>query len=87
MVGVERAALTHLDAPALSSIAGGPIAIRPVDRDLAPEAALYRVRLSTATPAPSIELRGTIHIDAPGVSLLGHLWSSVLGVVLREGGM
>ena len=87
VVGVERTALSHLDAPALSSTAGGPIAVRPGDRNLTPEAALYRVRLVTTIPAPSVALHGTVHIEAAGASFFGHLWRSVLGVVLRESGM
>jgi putative peptide zinc metalloprotease protein len=87
VVAVERTALLHLDAPALASIAGGPIAIRAGDRDLTPEQAVYRVRLATRVPASRLRLSGTIHIDAPGASLVGHLWRTILGVLLRESGM
>lgn len=87
VIGVERTSLLQLDAPALASTNGGPIAIRPGDRNLTPEHALYRVRLTTDIPAPDLELRGTIHIDAPGTSLVARLGRSILGVLLRESGM
>ncbi|WP_165498242.1 HlyD family efflux transporter periplasmic adaptor subunit [Siculibacillus lacustris] len=84
---IERVAVRHLDAPSLASFGGGPIAVRPGDRELTPTQALYRVRLTADEPAPAIELRGTIHIAAAAASPVSRFWRAVAGIVLRESGM
>jgi len=84
---IERIAIRHLDALSLSSPAGGPIAVRPGDRTLTPEAALYRVRLSTGENLPDRELTGTVHLDAAGASLIGGLWRTVINQLVRESGL
>jgi putative peptide zinc metalloprotease protein len=87
ITAVERTAIRHLDALPLSSLAGGPIALRPGDKTLTPEAALYRVRLDTAELFPLQEVTGTLHLDATGASALGTLWRNAVTLLVREGGV
>jgi len=87
VTAIERTALHQLDVPSLASVAGGPIAVRPGDRTLTPEKALYRVRLTTTEPPPAQELVGTMHIDAAGATLVARAWRSTLGILVRESGM
>jgi len=87
ITAVERTAIRHLDALPLSSLAGGPIALRPGDKTLTPEAALYRVRLDTAELLPLQEVTGTLHLDATGASALGTLWRNAVTLLVREGGV
>lgn len=85
ITGIERTAVRHLDAIPLSSMAGGPIAVRAGDRTMTPEGALYRVRLATNEKQPHQELTGTIQLDASASSLIGSLWRRVVSLLVREG--
>ena len=87
VTAIERTALRRLDAASLSSVAGGPIAVRPGDRSLTPERALYRVRLTTLLPAPTQELTGTVHIDTAAASPLAGIWRSAVAALVKEAGM
>ncbi len=87
-VGIlERTAVRILDAPAIAADSGGTVPVRLTDRGLVPQRAVYRVRLDTATPAPRLELRGTVRISAERTSPLSGIWRSALAVLVRETGM
>ncbi len=88
LVSVDRTASSSLNKPYLASLYGGPIAVRPAEKALIPEQALYRVKLHTRDnlPPPIMEMRGSVHVTAPVQSLVAGLWNSIAIVLVRESG-
>lgn len=89
VVSIGRTALRSLNKPYLASLYGGPVAVRPTEKLLVPEQALYRVnlRILNNLSPPAMEMRGSVHVDAPAESLASGLWRSIAIDFLRESGM
>lgn len=90
---VDRVNLTEIDEPSLASNYGGPVATRVDNRNgqaiLQPVASTYRIRLDHCSPtlAPTLRVRGVVHLDAKGRSLLAHGLSRALRTIWREAGL
>ncbi|MEO5378208.1 MAG: peptidase M50 [Magnetococcus sp. DMHC-6] len=83
---MDVSGVSQLDEPLLSSLTGGPIAVK-MQKDLpVPEAALFRVRLQADAVSDwsPLRLRGTLHLEADPQSLLERWTQTVLMVLVRE---
>ena len=93
---VAEAAAARLDIPALSSLAGGPVAARPAPepgshaRDAmpgaAPEDAVFPVRFALRSAAPRRVTRGAVLVDGERESLAGASLRQLARVLRRESG-
>ncbi|MCJ9429443.1 HlyD family efflux transporter periplasmic adaptor subunit [Kordiimonas marina] len=88
---IDKIGASTLEAPALASIFGGPLAARRTEHGrLVPVDAVYRVTghidVSTAPmAAPFAQARrGTLKLDASAQSLLVRAYQSVVAALLRE---
>ena len=85
---IDKGATLLLPDPELASWYGGGIAVRGNKSGLAPEGAIYRVRLvPDDRTIPRVQLRGVVHIAGQSESLLARTARSVAGVVMREAGL
>lgn len=88
IVEIDRAAVRGLADPALAVQYGGTIAARFIDKALVPDAALYRVRLAVEGDASEpVMLRGEVHLEGEGRSLLARILRAAATVVIREWGV
>lgn len=90
IVEIARASTRVLEAEALASVHGGPIAVRQDrPRELVPDQTLYRVTLRPdgQSPRPERVLRGNVIFDAQPVSLIARAWRSVMAIAIRESGL
>ena len=86
---IDPTGVRHLDRPSLASTQGGPIAVRPDERQrLVPVQAIFRAVLAPPDegPAPAHTQRGTVHIDAQAQSYAVRAWRHGLGVFFKESG-
>lgn len=86
---IERVNLAVIDDPGLASTHGGPLPSRQDRHGAAlPASPLYRIRLEQCDPssAPALRLRGVVHLDADGRSLLAGAFTKLLAVLIRESG-
>lgn len=87
---IARASTRVLEAEALASVFGGPIAVRQEKpREFHPDQTIYRVTLRPDgdNPVPERVLRGNVIFNAKPVSLIARIWRSVAAVVIRESGL
>lgn len=87
VVNVELDATRLLAHPMLSSVAGGDVQARPVENDLVPEKAVYRVTLRADSVAPLGDIRirrGRVVIHAESESIAARLGRNTLSVLWRE---
>lgn len=86
---VDKVNQAELEDAALASTYGGPIPVNITARgNLVPTTSLYRVRLTACSPslAPTMRLRGVVHLSADGRSRLVAWTRQALRVLIREGG-
>lgn len=86
---IERVNLSVIDDTGLASIHGGPLPSRQDRHGAAlPASPVYRVRLEQCDPAtaPVLRLRGVVHLDADGRSILVGALTNVIAVLIRESG-
>ncbi|MEW5729664.1 MAG: HlyD family efflux transporter periplasmic adaptor subunit [Pseudomonadota bacterium] len=79
----------ELDFPMLSSLHGGPLAVREdADRRAVPTKGLYRVELDFTGPPPLLDkaARGLVVAEGERRSLLGRAFDVVAAVLIRESG-
>lgn len=83
---IKTIGLPELDEPLLTSIYGGPIAVKMQQNAAVPETALFRLRLTALSPPgwPPLRLQGQVHLQATPQSLLESLTRSALMVLVRE---
>ncbi|MBI5165434.1 MAG: HlyD family efflux transporter periplasmic adaptor subunit [Magnetospirillum sp.] len=87
VVAIDRIAVKALSEPSLAVPFGGDIPARFADRQLVPDAAVYRVRMALVGEATvAVPLRGRAHMDGERRSLLGHAARAMAAVVIREWG-
>ncbi|MCA1938769.1 MAG: HlyD family efflux transporter periplasmic adaptor subunit [Dechloromonas sp.] len=86
---IENVNAAIIEDPELASTHGGPLPTR-IDRsgNPIPAAPIYRIRLTGCKPAlaPTVRLRGTVHVEAEGRSLLVAGMTKVISVLVRESG-
>jgi putative peptide zinc metalloprotease protein len=86
---IDYSATRYLPRVELASVYGGPLAAQ-LDRagNLVPVGSVYRVLLdgTAETPLPDRATPGRVLISAEPVSILGRIWRSTLGVLIRESG-
>jgi len=86
---VGHSAMTVLDEPFQASTYGGDIAVRPQpDGSLVPNRATYKVRLKPGDGVYTTDriLTGTVKVSGQSQSIIGHLWQTIVAVVIRESG-
>lgn len=87
---IDLGALHALPYAELSSLSGGPIAVRAEAQGLQPEQAYYRVRFQLIEPWPmgsaGLRLTGVLVISGGSRSWLGHQFERILSVLVREAG-
>ncbi|WP_217808721.1 HlyD family efflux transporter periplasmic adaptor subunit [Derxia lacustris] len=83
---IDRLRLAALDAPALASVNGGPIAVQRSRDALLPTEPLFRLRFDQcdASELPVSEATGTARVAGSGHSLLGRAWRAAWAAVSRE---
>ncbi|SDT90404.1 HlyD family efflux transporter periplasmic adaptor subunit [Halopseudomonas salegens] len=89
LTSIDLGALHVLPYAELSSLSGGPIAVRAGAQGLQPQDAYYRVRFELLDPAvdlSSLRLTGELLIKGKSRSWLGLQLRRVLSVLVREGG-
>ena len=89
VISIDRDATRVLKEGSLSSLSGGEILVRPQDRKLIPEHAVYRVRLRVDGWLPGAStgyLRGRVVILAWPKSVLGDFVRGALATLVREAG-
>lgn len=85
---IDKTATLLLTDPELATTYGGRVAVRGKKGSLAPEGAIYRVRLEPRDRTVAIaQLRGEVEISGQSESLLTRTAKSVAAVVMREGGI
>ena len=85
---IDMTATLLLTEPELASPYGGGIAVRSKKSGLAPEGAVYRVRLEAhGRSVPDAQLRGAWQISGQSETLVGKTARSVAAVVMRESGL
>ena len=86
---IARASTRVLSDPALASVYGGPITVRPQKQnELIPDRTLYRVRLTPTTelPTPTRVLRGQVMMRGEAASIAARVWRAFYAIVVREAG-
>jgi putative peptide zinc metalloprotease protein len=84
---IARASTRVLPDPALASIYGGPITVRPEKQhELIPDRTLYRVKLTPTGEAlaPTRVLRGEIVMRGKAASIAARVWRASYAIVVRE---
>jgi putative peptide zinc metalloprotease protein len=85
---IDRSATPVLTDPELASSYGGGIPVRARKSGLAPEGAVYRLRLEARGLAiQPVRLRGQVEIAGLRESMLSRTAKSVIAVLMREGGI
>ena len=80
---------SSLDLPALASVFGGPIAVRPTSdaaARLLPVSPIIAATFATTTAAPAQSTTGTIRLTAARHSLIGPFLSAAAAPLIRESG-
>jgi putative peptide zinc metalloprotease protein len=86
---IARASTRVLSDPALASVYGGPITVRPQKQnELIPDRTLYRVRLTPTTEllTPTRVLRGQVMMRGEAASIAARVWRAFYAIVVREAG-
>jgi putative peptide zinc metalloprotease protein len=86
---IERVNLSVIDDAGLASVHGGPLPSRQDRQGVAlPASPVYRIRLERCdpAPAPALRLRGVVHLDADGRSILVGAMTNILAILIRESG-
>ena len=86
---IARASSRVLPDPALASVYGGPITVRPQKKDeLIPDRTLYRVTLTPSADSltPSRVLRGEVTMRGEAISIAARTWRAFSAIVVREAG-
>lgn len=85
---ISESPIDTLPYPALASVAGGPLAARPKEEGLVPEASQYAIQFDLeADPAASgTPFPGAVLLEGERRSRISALWRSVAAVLLREFG-
>lgn len=86
---IARASSRVLVEPALASVNGGPINVRPTQqKDLVPDQTVFRVVLAPVgeVAPPGRILRGRVIIQGQPVSLARRIWRAALALLVRESG-
>ncbi|BAE49947.1 HlyD family efflux transporter periplasmic adaptor subunit [Paramagnetospirillum magneticum] len=86
VTAIDRTAVKALTDPQMTVPYGGSIPARFDNKALAPDVAVYRVRLSVGGESVSTPLRGQVHIDGERRSLLGRVLRGAAAVIIREWG-
>ena len=89
VLSIDKDATRILTEGALSSLAGGELMVRPQEKKLIPERAVYRVRLRVDGWMPGASegyLRGRVVIAAWPKSVLGDFVRGALATLVREAG-
>ena len=89
MSSIDKDATRVLSEGALSSLAGGEVVVRPQEKKLIPEHAVYRVRLRVDGWLPGGSegyLRGRVVIFAWPKSILGDFVRGAMATLVREAG-
>jgi putative peptide zinc metalloprotease protein len=86
---IEAVDVEAMTSPWLTSVYGGPIAVRPDRQErLVPVEPVYRVHLSPQDPtaAPERVLTAVARIEGEAESLVARAWRTAASVVIRESG-
>ena len=86
---IARASSRVLPDPALASVYGGPITVRPQKKDeLIPDRTLYRVTLTPSAESltPTRVLRGEVTMRGEAISIAARTWRAFSAIVVREAG-
>ena len=86
---IARASTRVLSDPALASVYGGPITVRPQKQnELIPDRTLYRVRLTPTTEllTPTRVLRGQVMMRGEAASIAARVSRAFYAIVVREAG-